>query len=109
MQFVVNGADCEKCVSVEACTTETDVIIIVTRFFDMSLLSSTCELIGSDGIVDVIELNTCQIFAKSTFNLTVRHTVRCPVCNSALEIHHRIPDSTLDNISRCPAGENFPN
>ena len=107
MQFVVAGTDCKRCMSVKACTTETDVILIVTRLFDVSLLSSFCELVRSDGIIDIIELNTCQLFSKRDFNLTEMHTVRCPICESTHEIYHRIPDSTLLNISSCPGGKSI--
>ena len=88
--------------SVTACTTTTEIKLVVTIWFDKSLIDTQCEIHRIDELPQVIEINRCITLLKEEFYFNVNYSVVCPICNgSQYNIHYSIPRSTLINASDC--------
>lgn len=93
---------CQSCMSVEACTTSTEIIIIVTVNFNESLVYPQCELHRKNQLPEVIQLNTCIVFQKSELNKNTNHSIVCPICSdSQYSIVYNIPNSVLSDAVDC--------
>ena len=50
---------CQSCMSVTACTTTTEIKLVVTIWFDKSLIDTQYEIHRNAGLPQVIEINRC--------------------------------------------------
>ena len=107
---MISGAICRRCIAVQACATDTHVNLDITLLFDTNILHSDCEIVQNDvTIIHIIEnLNTCQMLRRSDINSAVIIAIRCPICNSSINIIHKIGDDMMGNATSCPLamGEN---
>jgi len=85
--------------SVEACSTRTEIKLVVLVYFNESLISSRCEIEMNNEQPQVISLNTCIFLQK---DINANYSIRCPICNdSQFNVYYSIPRSTLTGAADC--------
>ena len=88
--------------SVMACTTRTEIKLVVTVWFDESLIDPLCEIRNNAGLIQAIQMNTCFTSQKEDFNFNVNYSVVCPICDdSQYSIYYSIPRNVLIDASDC--------
>ncbi|XP_065913226.1 uncharacterized protein [Dysidea avara] len=99
---------CQLCMKVEACRSNTEIVLTITPLIDRSLLMSInrCEL-KINGVTCIPLTSTnLSIHTESVANKSV--AITCPICDDEHNIYHVIPTSTLTDSENCAAAAPIP-
>ena len=86
-----------------ACTTRTEIKLVVNVWFDESLIDPLCEMHSNAGLIQAIPMSTsCITSLKEDFDFNANYSVVCPICDDfQYSIRYSIPRNVLIDASDC--------